>query len=345
MNFDDKNLIVEIDQSNFLSGISNLDKKISLGWEYVTSQKKIKNNNFDQICFWGFQELETEFDLLLELSKPDLDVSLRFLEEIYLPRWCKHSEQLIICLVDQKNIFQMERLLDAIRGTDQMIFVLELGDRYHFNNLKNMLGHWKLKEEAFSRTWIGYDLMILYGLLYQLNLVADISNGVKRIEDEVARSLEFIDISIPSSQNPAKRLAGQMVGRWIKIIGGEITKPIAQRWSEQINKSAKHFSYAEDIHHLRHHTLSGIFYPENMVQQSMVVFLKSNLNDAYTESLIDRIKEELMCNGIGTDFYSIRGDTKFSQIWSSILFGDFVAYYLAIANQCDPYPTAEIEIF
>jgi len=74
----------------------------------------------------------------------------------------------------------------------------------------------------------------------------------------------------------------------------------------------------------------------------MVVFLKSNLNDINIEKLVDLAKEELMCNGIGTDVYTTRGETFFSQVWNTILFGDYLAYYLSIAYECDPSKTLTI---
>ena len=201
-----------------------------------------------------------------------------------------------------------------------------------------------MKYESFTRSTVGFDVMLLSGLLHKLGLVQDFSDQVHLVQETLQRMLNHIDISVPSSINPAKRLAGQMIGRWIKIVGGSLTTPIAQRWSDQINKTAKTMAWSEDIHQLICHSLTGIYNPENLTQQSMVVFLKSNLNEDLIELLIDKSKEELMCNGIGTDFYSLRGTSLFAQIWSSILFGDFVAYYLAMAYECDPWPTAFIEI-
>ena len=101
-------------------------------------------------------------------------------------------------------------------------------------------------------------------------------------------------------------------------------------------------SHAENIHQLINHSINGSFFPDNIVQQSMVIFLKSNLNDENIENLVDLAKEELMCNGIGTDFYTTHGESFFSQVWNTILFGDYLAYYLAIAYECDPSKTLTI---
>jgi len=341
MNFNDKELFEQIDQSNYLQEIRNFDKKITSGWDFAQSQVIANFDNFNHIIFYGFQEYITELDLLIELSKPQLNVPVSIINENILPDWYKTKEQLVICLVKQSNTEEIKQLFSTNKNHFS-VFILEIGDDFAFKNSKNLVGHWKLSDFAFSRTSIGYDLMVLYGLLNKLKLVSDLTKEVGEISESVSTSLAHVDIAVPSSLNPAKRLAGQMVGRWIKIIGGGVTKPVAQRWCEQINKTAKNLAFSEDIHHLRYHSLSGIYFPENQIHQSMVIFLKSNINDDNIEVLIDKLKEELMCNGLGTDFYSLRGDTRLSQIINAILFGDFVAYYLAIANQCDPYPTATL---
>ena len=343
MNFDNTEVYERIDQGSFLQEIRNLDKKISFGWKFSQSQVVSTFTTINHIVFFGFQEYRTELSLLSELCKPHLNVPISIINENDLPEWINNKNQLVICLVQENNAEKTQKLFSSDKNNCSVL-ILEKNDKYKFSNVKNLVGHWKLSDLAFNRTSTGYDLMVLYGLLNQLSLVPDLANEVNEIPELVRNSLIHLDISVPSSQNPAKRLAGQMVGRWIKIIGGGVTYPIALLWCEQINKSAKNLAFSEDIYQLLYHSLSGIYFPENLIHQSMAIFLKSTINEDNIEGMIDSLKEELMCNGLGTDFYSLRGDTRFSQIINAILFGDFVAYYLAIANQCDPYPTATLEI-
>lgn len=342
MNFDNNEVYEKIDRSNFLQEIRNLDKKISYGWEFTRSQMVSTLTTYNHIVFFGFQEYKTEISLLSELCKPHLIVPINIIHENDLPDWIKNKDQLVICFVQQNNAEKIQNLFST-NMNNCSVFFLEKNAGFNFSKVNNLIGHWKLNDLAFNRTSIGYDLMVLYGLLNKLNFVPGLANEVNGIPEMVHNSLIHLDISVPSSLNPAKRLAGQMVGRWIKIIGGGISKPIAQLWCEQINKTAKNLAFSEDVYQLFYHSLSGIYFPENLIHQSMAIFLKSTINEDIIEGMIDSLKEELMCNGLGTDFYSIRGNTRLSQIVNSILFGDFVAYYLAIANKCDPYPIATLD--
>lgn len=52
-----------------------------------------------------------------------------------------------------------------------------------------------------------------------------------------------------------------------------------------------------------------------------------------------------MLEGIPTDFYRAQGETRMAQQWTALHFGDYMAYYLAIAYGIDPTPVEMIEQF
>ena len=52
-----------------------------------------------------------------------------------------------------------------------------------------------------------------------------------------------------------------------------------------------------------------------------------------------------MLEGMNTDHVDARGNTPLAQIWTTILFGDYMAYYLAMAYGVDPTPTHAMDDF
>jgi glucose/mannose-6-phosphate isomerase len=52
-----------------------------------------------------------------------------------------------------------------------------------------------------------------------------------------------------------------------------------------------------------------------------------------------------MIEGVNTDAVDGRGDTAMAQQWTLLHFGDYVAYYLAMAYGVDPTPVDAIEGF
>ena len=50
-----------------------------------------------------------------------------------------------------------------------------------------------------------------------------------------------------------------------------------------------------------------------------------------------------MLEGLNTDFIDAAGDTRLAHQWTALHFGDYTAYYLAMAYEVDPTPVEAIE--
>ncbi len=342
MYFDDIRKIQVIDQEGMIVKISDLANQIQLGWSFVQQHQNVDFPPVKHIYVGGVTKHSNTIDILRVMLTESCTVELSVHENGNLPLWCQGKDYFLLLVVDNENVGEMKDLLEQGIGKECSIFALFADQKIKNIFLNESIAHWVVPDHKVDRTTIGYDTFILYGILNKLGYAPDISQDISNLKLNMETTIQHIDVKVPSALNPAKRLAGQMVGRWIKVVAGGVMLPVANRWSDQISQSAKALSSSENIYHMAHHSLSGIYNPEGIAQQSMVVFLKSRFNDKNIEWLIDQVKEELMCNGIGTDSYAARGENLLSQIWTTILFGDFLAYYLAIAYDCDPTPTASL---
>lgn len=342
MYFDDIDRIQVIDQDRMIEKIYDLTHQIQNSWSFVQKQKNLYFSHIKHIHFAGLMHHANTFDILRVMMAESCSVGTTIQENGNLPLWCQGKDKLLILVVDQDNAEEMTGLLEHAIKKECSLFILFADQRNKTSFITKSIDHWVLPDHKFDRTTLGFDTFILYGILYKLGLAQDISQEISKLKTNLETTIQHLDIKVPSALNPAKRLAGQMVGRWVKIVAGGVMLPIANRWSDQINQSSKTLSNSENIYHLANCSLSGFYNPEIVAQQSMVVFLKSSFNDQKIEKIVDLAKEELMCNGIGTDSYAARGEDLLSQIWTTILFGDFLAYYLAIAYACDPTPIATL---
>lgn len=342
MDFDDLSKIQLIDQERMIEKIRGLANQIQLSWLFVQRQENLIFPLINHICIAGVYTNSNIIEILWVMANENCSIGISGLDGCKLPVWCRGKDNLLLLVADNDNADEMMDLINLGVERECSIFVLLANQKIKSNFITKSVACWVLDDHDFDRSTIGFDTFILYGILYKLGLVPDISQDISNLKLSLETTIQHIDLNIPSALNPAKRLAGQMIGRWIKIVAGGVMFPVANRWSNQINQSAKALSNAENIYQLASYSLSGIYNPEILVQHSLVIFLKSHLNNQKIEWMIDKAKEELMCNGLGTDSYSARGDDPLNQIWNTILFGDFLAYYLAIAYECDPTPTASL---
>ena len=52
-----------------------------------------------------------------------------------------------------------------------------------------------------------------------------------------------------------------------------------------------------------------------------------------------------MIAGLNTDVFDAKGNSPLAHIWSGLHFGDYMAFYLAMAYGVDPTPVEALESF
>ncbi len=52
-----------------------------------------------------------------------------------------------------------------------------------------------------------------------------------------------------------------------------------------------------------------------------------------------------MLEGLNTDFVNAQGSSPLANLWTCLHFGDYTAFYLAMAYGADPSPVPAIEAF
>ena len=154
-----------------------------------------------------------------------------------------------------------------------------------------------------------------------------------------------ISVQVPTSQNLAKRLAGQLVGRWVAVIGSGVLAPVARRWKGQVSEIAKAWSQFEYLPEADHNTLAGVENPEEVLGSTVVLFLRSKTNHPRNQLRSDLTRRVFMVEGLGTQAVDAAGETPLANQWASLHLGDYLAYYLAMAYGVDPTPVSAIEGF
>jgi glucose/mannose-6-phosphate isomerase len=145
------------------------------------------------------------------------------------------------------------------------------------------------------------------------------------------------------TRNPAKRLAGQLVGRWVNVYGSGCLAPVARRWKGQINEIAKAGAGFEILPEADHNALAGLLNPADILSDTMTLFLRAPSNHPRTRLRTDLTRREFMVEGLNTDGYEAQGETPLAHIWTTLHFGDYTAYYLAMAYGADPTPVEALE--
>jgi glucose/mannose-6-phosphate isomerase len=204
---------------------------------------------------------------------------------------------------------------------------------------------WKFNHQGQPRAAVGYSFGLLLAALARLGLLPDPQEELSEAIEAMLAAQKNLEIKTTTNQNPAKRLAGQLVGRWVTVMGSDYLQPVARRWKGQISEIAKAWGQFEFLPEANHNTLAGILNPEELLSKTMVLFLRAPTNHNRNQLRSELTRRILMLEGFGTDFVHSTGKTPLANMWTCLHFGDYVSYYLAMAYGVDPTPVDAIEGF
>jgi glucose/mannose-6-phosphate isomerase len=204
---------------------------------------------------------------------------------------------------------------------------------------------WLYPQEGHPGEPIGWLFGLPAAALFRLGLLPDLSEELAGAVDAMRRQQAFLKADVPAIRNPAKRMAGQMMGRWVTIVGSGVLAPVALRWKQQIGLAAKAWAQDELLPEMDHTMLGSVLQPETMLPDTMIVFLRAASNHPRNRLRSDLTKLAYMLEGLGTDFVDAEGETALAQQWTCLHYGDYVAYYLAMAYGVDPAPSLAIDHF
>ena len=74
-------------------------------------------------------------------------------------------------------------------------------------------------------------------------------------------------------------------------------------------------------------------------------FLKSPSDHPRNFLRSDLTRQVFMLEGLSIDSYTAKGDSPLAHIWTALHFGDYVAFYLAMAYGVDPTPVTVLQNF
>lgn len=333
MILDDPELRSQIDKSDILSQIKSLPEYVDQGWILgqninVPGFKQIKH-----IAIIGNDLFADAAGLLRSFLTREINIPIFLVTDFQLPGWLKGSENLLILFAKSGNSeTEINFLQEADDNNCKILTISSAGKTANAAKERNF-PLFSIPDNDFS---VGLLFTFILSVLNKLGFINDFRSDLDISIEELRNLISKIDDHVPTAKNPAKRLAIQIVNRWIVITGGGYMKAVARHWMNQINFYAKSWAQYAELPGMVNNLIEGSIFPENMISHTMVLFLNSSFNDQKIQEMTENTKQTLMVSGLGTDLVNARGENVLSQIFSTILFGDFVAYYLSLAYHIDP---------
>jgi glucose/mannose-6-phosphate isomerase len=350
MNLDDSTPFIKLDTLNMLGEIDNLPDQLQSAWELgqTLDVGHASSGTYSYVVISGMGGSAIGADLLAAYIAPICRVPVFVSRDYGLPAWAHGPETLVIASSHSGNTEETLEAFEAARKAECHILAICTGGELEKRANASGVAVWKFKHKGQPRAAVGYSFGLLLAAFARLGLIGDLDKLTTDVVTTIGtmkEQQEILQADIPVVKNPAKRLAGQLVGRWVNVYGSGILAPVARRWKGQVNEIAKAGAGFEVLPEADHNALAGLIFPADFLSHTMTLFLRAPSDHPRNHLRSDLTRRGFMVEGLNTDIYDAPGESPLAHIWTALHFGDYMAYYLAMVYGVDPTPVEALTNF
>jgi glucose/mannose-6-phosphate isomerase len=340
MNLDDLSVIKKLDPQNMLVEIDNLPEQLAQAWVLGQSLPLADIGGITRVVISGMGGSAIGADLLAGYAAEHCAVPVIVHRDYGLPAFANGKDTLFIASSHSGNTEETLDSFDQALKRGCSLLAISTGGKLAGKAAAAGCPVWRFPHTGQPRAAVGFSFGLLLAVFARIGLLPAQTELVSGAVAAMKAQQEQIKAVVPAVQNPAKRYAGQLVGRWVTVFGSGVLATVARRWKGQINELAKAPANFEFLPEADHNTLAGVINPsiDLLIPHTMTLFLSAGSDHLRNQIRARITRQTFMIEGLNTDAYMAPGETSLAQMWTAIHFGDYMAYYLAIAYATDPTP-------
>lgn len=337
MNLDDLERFKQLDTLNMLGEIDNLPDQLGYAYQLGLKHQLPDWQDFKQVVITGMGGSAIGADLLASYCASLTPIPVSVHRDYDLPLFARGAETLLICSSHSGITEETLSAFEAARKAECRIVVVCTGGELAKQAKTNNIPLWTFDHAGQASSAVGFSFGLLLAMFQRLGFIPDQKEAIDDAVAAMKRSQGYLKADVIAAKNPAKRYAGQLMGRWVTIMGSGLTAPVARRWKGQLNEIAKAGANFDFLPEADHNTLAGTTnHQETLNAHTITLFLRADSDHPRNRLRSDLTRQAFMLEGMNTDHVDARGNTPLAHMWTLILFGDYMAYYLAMGYGVDP---------
>lgn len=343
MILDDLSAIRELDTQDMLGRIVEMPAQCRLAWERAMAfDVPAAYGQAREVLILGMGGSAQGGDLLRTLAADECSLPVLVNRQYTVPAFVD-ERTLVIASSYSGNTEETLSAFQVALDRGAMGLAIATGGRLGHLAQAYGLPWYRIEYPTVPRAALAHTFVPLLGLFQRLGFIADKSADLVGAVAVMEQLQAEIGPQVATADNRAKRLALRLQGRLPVVYGAGVLGVVARRWKAQLNENSKSWAFFEEMSELNHNAVMGTRWPPALPEQALVVMLTSE-GDHPRQALRFRVTRELLeREGVAVAVVTARGSSRLAQMFSSIHFGDFVSFYLAMLNGVDPTDTRAIE--
>jgi len=173
----------------------------------------------------------------------------------------------------------------------------------------------------------------------------------KGSQEELAGTSQWLSEQISSwkpevatDNNPAKKLALELMGKSTVVYSGPLLFPAANKWKICFNENSKNLAWCNFYPEFSHNEFIG-WSGQPVDKPFAVVEIQSSLEHDRVQKRFEVSQRLLSGKRPAPEVVMPKGENVLQQLLWTMTFGDYVSIYLALLNNVDPTPVDLVEKF
>ncbi|MGD9487746.1 MAG: bifunctional phosphoglucose/phosphomannose isomerase [Calditrichaceae bacterium] len=333
-----------IDKSGFKNYLNNFYKQIQESNDlYVKANISLKSENIQNILYLGMGGSAIAGDILNDVLFDSLNIPLRVTRGYYAPKFCD-SNTLVIAASYSGNTEETLMAIDSIADSGAQFVVITSGGTLKERAKEKNWGIIEIPEGYPPRQALGYIFFPLYHMLGNLGLLNDYDPDLSQLIKFTKEMSKRNDYTMTDSHILSRELA-QTIHKKIPIIysTAPYLSSISRRWQNQMQENGKSLAFSNVLPEFNHNEIVGWELEQPCVKDFIVIFVENENPLPRIKQRIELSKKIIKDRGVEVvDIYSA-GETNLEKVFSLIILGDWVSYYLALAYKKSPQDIKNID--
>ena len=335
-NLDDPEVYTRLDPSGLRKRLQDLPRHCLAAWQQVRVAFLPDDwTDSDKVVIGGMGGSAIAGDLVADLAAVQSSVPVLVVRDLHLP-FSLTKRTLFLACSYSGNTEETLTLLDQAAKTGARIMAISGGGNLAAKAKQQQLPLLTADVSLEPRSAVGYNLMLLLGVLERLGLLRVGEAEIDRTVQSLSQKISLLQEDVPATENPAKRLAVELRNKLILVYGSGLFGSVARRWKSQFNENAKAWSYYETIPEMLHNSVEAFRSSSLMTDWGMALLLQPNNLDGGHQRHHAVVAELLRHNNIPHRVLQGEPGPPLSQLLNMLVLGDYVSYYLALLQGVDP---------
>ncbi len=328
----------ELDPRGIFLQLTKISKKLNDTLNICQKNPLDLPEGIQKIVLAGLKDFCNLAKVFLTKDKFKKSPSLEIIEYQALSE--KDFSDVSFLIIDSFSIEnEMDALIKRIKSSNVKKLVLVTAKSELSGYTTDQIVSWIVPQSQGVFERLAASAVVCLIILEKYSGEIDSALEINRLISNTENLLTKIDIKIPAFNNPAKRLAGQLMGRLINLVINDDLSFVGIYWQTELLRLAKNFAFCSELSRIDPDDLTQIYFPEYLVEKAFYLFLRDPIDESIDDSKSGLMEEKfglihgtLLSCGIATDQVTAQGENNLSRKWNLLLLGSSVAYYLAIAN-------------